>query len=60
MIEGKTKRLSPGDRAHTLILETKDELTGGDAAKRAHISGIAEHKTEQTVNVFALLERFGN
>ncbi len=59
MIEGKTKRLVPGPRPGTLILETKDELTGGDAAKRAHIAGIAEHKTEQTANVFALLTRAG-
>lgn len=59
MIEGKTKRLTPGPRPGTLLLETKDELTGGDAAKRAHIAGIAVHKTEQTSNVFALLNRSG-
>lgn len=59
MIEGKTKRLTPGPRPGTLVMETKDELTGGDAAKRAHIAGIAVHKTEQTSNVFALLKRNG-
>jgi len=59
MIEGKTKRLTPGPRPGTLLLETKDELTGGDAAKRAHIAGIATHKTEQASNVFALLNRSG-
>jgi phosphoribosylaminoimidazole-succinocarboxamide synthase len=59
MIEGKTKRITPGPRAGSVILETKDELTGGDAAKRAHIPGIARHKTEQTANVFALLGRAG-
>jgi phosphoribosylaminoimidazole-succinocarboxamide synthase len=41
MIEGKTKRLTPGPQPGTIIMETKDELTGGDAAKRAHIAGIA-------------------
>lgn len=59
MIEGKTKRLTPGPHPETLLMETKDELTGGDAAKRAHIAGIAVHKTEQTSNVFALLQRKG-
>lgn len=59
MIEGKTKRILPGPRPGTVILETKDELTGGDAAKRAHIPGIARHKTEQAANVFALLNRLG-
>jgi phosphoribosylaminoimidazole-succinocarboxamide synthase len=59
MIEGKTKRLTPGPQAGTIIMEAKDELTGGDAAKRAHIAGIAVHKTEQTSNVFTLLKRKG-
>jgi phosphoribosylaminoimidazole-succinocarboxamide synthase len=59
MIEGKTKRISPGPRPGTVVMETKDELTGGDAAKRAHIAGIAEHKTEQAANVFRLLQRAG-
>ena len=40
-------------------METKDELTGGDAAKKARISGIALHKTQQTANVFRYLQRKG-
>lgn len=59
VIEGKTKTLVPGPRPGTLLIQTKDELTGGDAAKRARIEGIAVHKTEQTSNVFGLLERCG-
>lgn len=58
-IEGKTKRLLPGPDAGTLIMETKDELTGGDAAKKAEIAGIAVHKTTQTANVFQLLQNAG-
>ena len=58
-IEGKTKRLMPGDQTGTLILETKNELTGGDAAKKATIAGIAAHKTLQTANVFHLLQQQG-
>ncbi|MBF0276380.1 MAG: phosphoribosylaminoimidazolesuccinocarboxamide synthase [SAR324 cluster bacterium] len=58
-IEGKTKRLVPGSEAGTLIMETKDELTGGDAAKKATIEGIAAHKTQQTANVFELMKQAG-
>ncbi|MBF0351809.1 MAG: phosphoribosylaminoimidazolesuccinocarboxamide synthase [SAR324 cluster bacterium] len=56
-LEGKTKRLIPGSEPGTLIMVTKDELTGGDAAKKATITGIATHKTTQTANVFSLLTR---
>ena len=59
LIEGKTKVLREGDKPGEVILETKDELTGGDAAKRETIHGIAIHKTTQTRNVFALLESHG-
>jgi phosphoribosylaminoimidazole-succinocarboxamide synthase len=58
-IEGKTKVIRPGDQAGTIFLETKDELTGGDAAKREHIPGIARHKTAQTAHVFSYLESRG-
>ncbi len=56
MIEGKTKRIMPGPKTGTVILATKDELTGGDAAKKATIAGIAQHKTSQAANVFSLLK----
>ncbi|HUV36147.1 MAG TPA: phosphoribosylaminoimidazolesuccinocarboxamide synthase [Patescibacteria group bacterium] len=58
-VEGKTKTIRPGNREHTVLLETKDVLTAGDAAKRAEIAGISEHKTTQAANVFTLLNRRG-
>ncbi|ETX00844.1 MAG: phosphoribosylaminoimidazole-succinocarboxamide synthase [Candidatus Entotheonella factor] len=59
LIEGKTKRIVAGPRDGTVLMETKDELTGGDAAKRATIEGIAKHKTAQCANVFSLLNQSG-
>ena len=59
LTEGKTKTIRTGDVPGEVILETKDELTGGDAAKHETIEGIAAHKTTQTCNVFALLESKG-
>ena len=59
IIEGKTKRIVAGPRKGTVLMETKDELTGGDAAKRATIEGIARHKTTQCANVFSLLNQQG-
>ena len=57
--EGKTKIVRDGDAAGEVVIETKDELTGGDAAKRETIQGIAVFKTTQTRNVFRLLESRG-
>lgn len=57
--EGKTKRIITGDAPHQVIIETKDDLTGGDAAKRETIDGISVHKTKQTVDVFTLLQKNG-
>ncbi len=59
IIEGKTKVIRRGEKDGEVILETKDELTGGDAAKRETIQGIAASKTTQTSNVFRLLESHG-
>jgi len=59
LTEGKTKIIREGEAPGEVILETKDELTGGDAAKRETIQGIAVFKTLQTLNVFRLLERHG-
>jgi phosphoribosylaminoimidazole-succinocarboxamide synthase len=59
MLEGKTKIIRPGATPGEVILETKDDLTGGDAAKLETIEGIAVHKTTQTRNVFRLLESRG-
>lgn len=46
LVEGKTKRIITGPENGQVILETKDELTGGDAAKRATIEGIARQKNQ--------------
>lgn len=56
-IEGKTKRIVPGPQTGTILMETKDELTGGDAAKKARIAGIAAYKTQQSAHVFRYLQR---
>src|SRR6185503_5518612 len=57
--EGKTKIIRRGERPGEVLLETKDELTGGDAAKRETIQGIAVWKTTQARNVFRLLQAEG-
>jgi len=59
LTEGKTKIIRKGDAPGQVVLETKDELTGGDAAKRETIEGIAVHKTTQATNVFRFLESRG-
>lgn len=59
MIEGKTKIIVPGPEEDTVLLQSKDALTGGDAARVASISSIGVMKTAQTVNVFSLLEKSG-
>ncbi|MDR1615410.1 MAG: hypothetical protein LBR98_00080 [Syntrophomonadaceae bacterium] len=57
--EGKTKRILTGPQEHTVLLETYDVLTGGDAAKKARIEGIGTDKTSQAANVFSLLKAHG-
>lgn len=59
LTEGKTKRILTSDRPGEVILETKDDLTGGDAAKKETIQGISVHKTKQAANVFELLKSRG-
>jgi len=57
--KGKTKVIHNGPLKKTVILETLDVLTGGDAAKKETISGIGVYKTAQTTNVFSLLNKMG-
>ena len=57
--EGKTKIIRRGERPGEVVLETKDELTAGDAAKLDTIRGIAAWKTTQARNVFRLLQSEG-
>lgn len=59
LAHGKTKTVLPGPRENTVILETADVLTGGDAAKKETIAGIGVHKTTQAANVFTLLNAKG-
>ena len=55
-VEGKTKIIKEGPSANTVLMETKDSLSGGDAAKLVEIPGIGLLKTQQTINVFKLLQ----
>jgi phosphoribosylaminoimidazole-succinocarboxamide synthase len=57
--EGKTKLVTETDNADEVILETKNSLTAGDGVKSETINGIAVHKTNQTCNVFNLLNKVG-
>ncbi|MBF0198685.1 MAG: phosphoribosylaminoimidazolesuccinocarboxamide synthase [Planctomycetes bacterium] len=59
LCEGKTKRILSTDNENEVLIVTKDDLTGGDAAKKETISGISLHKTTQTINVFNLLKKEG-
>jgi len=58
-VEGKTKIIQATDTPGEVLLVTKDSLTGGDAAKKEHIEGIAVHKVTQASNVFGLLNARG-
>lgn len=58
-VEGKTKVIEETGTPGEVVLVTKDSLTGGDAAKKEHIEGIAIHKVTQACNVFQLLTRKG-
>jgi phosphoribosylaminoimidazole-succinocarboxamide synthase len=58
-VEGKTKVIQKTSTPGEVLLITKDSLTGGDAAKKETIQGIAVHKTTQTTNVFRLLSDNG-
>ena len=57
--KGKTKIIRKGPKENTVIMETLDILTGGDAAKKEHIEGIGALKTTQAANVFSLLNKKG-
>ena len=57
MIELKTKKITSIDN-DLVRIETKDVLTAYDATKKAELN-VAQHKTEQTCNIFSFLERHG-
>lgn len=58
-VEGKTKIVKSGADEHTVLMVAKDDLTAGDAAKRASVNSIGIEKTKQTANVFSLLKEKG-
>ena len=53
---GKTKIIEELDAPNLIRLRTKNSLTAGDGALKADIP-LAEDKTSQTVNIFALLKK---
>lgn len=57
--EGKTKKIIRSSQKGEVIIETKDDLTGGDAAIKEQILGISKYKTKQAANVFGLLRNKG-
>ena len=58
--EGKTKVIREVEGTNDRVLiESKDEITAGDGAKRAQLEGKAAYSTETTVNVLRLLDRAG-
>lgn len=59
VIEGKTKRVWYSNTQGEVLIESKDDITAGDGARRDHITGKAELATETTANCFGLLERAG-
>lgn len=59
IIEGKTKRVWYSSTPDEVLIESKDDITAGDGARRDHIDGKAELATETTANCFELLERAG-
>ncbi|MEM9751412.1 MAG: phosphoribosylaminoimidazolesuccinocarboxamide synthase [Pseudomonadota bacterium] len=59
LAEGKTKRILAGDNPHTVLMEAKDSLSGGDAAKLAAIDSIGACKTRQAANALGLVASAG-
>jgi phosphoribosylaminoimidazole-succinocarboxamide synthase len=59
LTEGKTKRIWASLMPGQVLVESKDDITAGDGARRDQIAGKAELATETTANVFELLQRAG-
>lgn len=59
MIEGKTKIITEGPEAGTILMKTKDVLTAGDAASYAEINKIGIEKTKQAALIFSFLNKNG-
>lgn len=59
VIEGKTKIIWESGNAGEVLVESKDDITAGDGARRDTIEGKAELATQITGNCFELLTRAG-
>lgn len=59
LTEGKTKRISETSDPEIVLVQSKDDITAGDGAKRDVIVGKAALATRTTVNVFKLLRDCG-
>ncbi|MEK7599053.1 MAG: phosphoribosylaminoimidazolesuccinocarboxamide synthase [Patescibacteria group bacterium] len=57
--EGKTKKIMMADMPEHVIIESKDDITAGDGAKRDVISGKGELANLTTSNVFRFLKACG-
>lgn len=53
--EGKTKRVFATPNPNVVLIQSKDDITAGDGARRDVIEDKAEIATETTVNCFKLL-----
>lgn len=58
LTEGKTKIIRDNGDG-TVIVESKDDITAGDGAKRDVLEGKAEASTQTTSNIFEYLNRHG-
>lgn len=57
--EGKTKYILRGPEPDTVLLYSKDMLTGGDGTKEEKIQDIGILKSEQAANIFTIFNRAG-
>lgn len=57
--EGKTKVIWGDPEGHEVTIESKDDITAGDGAKRDEIEGKAALATTTTVNCFRTLQAAG-
>ncbi len=57
--EGKTKIIWKTDDKDAVLIESKDDITAGDGAKRDVLVGKAVYSTTTTSNCFELLEKNG-
>ncbi len=56
LTEGKTKKVFATEKSGQVIIESKDDVTAGDGAKRDVITGKAALSNRTTSNVFRLLK----